>query len=466
MMNDTLQELLRISSRILFCSIVLLSISTYKKVEAAEGWKAGVGRVVITPEKSIWMSGYAGRDKPAEGKLHDLWVKAIAFESGSGKRAVLISLDLVGISRQVADQWTALLKKNFSLERSQIVFCTSHTHCGPVVGETLSSMYFLDEEQQRDIDEYTSALAEKVNQAVATSIENLHPVALSFATGTATFAVNRRENVEKDVPALREAGTELKGPIDHALPTLFVKDLQGNVEAILFGYACHATTLGFYQWNGDWPGFAQIELEKAYPGAVAMFVAGCGADQNPIPRRTVELAEKYGKEIAVAVQNIKEEDQQSVADNLVTRFQEISIPFSELPTRSQLETDTMSSDKYIASRAKMLLKTLDSAGELSATYPYPIQVWTLGNVNIVFLGGEVVVDYSLRLKGDLDLPELWVAGYCNDVMAYIPSRRVLLEGGYEGARSMIYYGLPTVWAPQIENLIIDQVSKMVASNNE
>ncbi|HBN76169.1 MAG TPA: hypothetical protein DD473_10185 [Planctomycetaceae bacterium] len=465
-MNYTLRLFSRVFPRAVFCSSLLFCFAASRDIEAAEGWKAGVGRVVITPEQPIWMSGYAGRDKPAEGKLHDLWVKAIALESGSGKRAVLISLDLVGISRQVAEQWSGLLEKNFSLERSQIVFCTSHTHCGPVVGKTLSSMYFLDEEQQRLVDDYTATLPEKVNQAVAAAIENLHPATLSFGTGTATFAVNRRENVEKEVPDLREAGKELKGPIDHALPTLFVKDTQGKVEAIVFGYACHATTLGFYQWNGDWPGFAKIELEKAYPGATALFVAGCGADQNPIPRRTVELAEKYGKEIAVAVENITDEDTNPVADNLVTKYKEITIPFSELPTRSQLETDTMSSDKYVASRAKMLLKTLDSAGELSATYPYPIQVWSLGTETIVFLGGEVVVDYSLRLKGDLNQPELWVAGYCNDVMAYIPSRRVLLEGGYEGARSMIYYGLPTVWAPQVENLIVDQVSEMVSSNAE
>ena len=69
-----------------------------------------------------------------------------------------------------------------------------------------------------------------------------------------------------------------------------------------FGYACHPTVLDGYEWSGDYPGFAQIELEKSYPGTVAMFFQGTGADMNPLPRRTVPLAQQYGEELAAAVQ--------------------------------------------------------------------------------------------------------------------------------------------------------------------
>jgi len=79
----------------------------------------------------------------------------------------------------------------------------------------------------------------------------------------------------------------------------------------------------------------------------------------------------------------------------------------------------------------------------------------------VFLGGEVVVDYALRLKRELSPHTTWVAGYANDVMAYIPSRRVLLEGGYEGGGAMVYYGLPSAWTVEVEKQIVARVRSQV-----
>jgi hypothetical protein len=120
----------------------------------------------------------------------------------------------------------------------------------------------------------------------------------------------------------------------------------------------------------------------------------------------------------------------------------------------------MNRDRYVAARANLLLKELGKLGGLRGTYPYPVQTWQLGkDLTWVGLGGEVVVDYSLRLKRELG--PMWVAGYSNDVMAYIPSLRVLKEGGYEGAGAMVYYGLPTVWSPRIEELIVTAVRNQV-----
>ena len=69
----------------------------------------------------------------------------------------------------------------------------------------------------------------------------------------------------------------------------------------------------------------------------------------------------------------------------------------------------------------------------------------------ISLGGDVVVDYALKIKSILG-ETTWVTAYADDVMAYIPSRRILQEGGYEGSSSMIAYGLPTYrWADDIED---------------
>jgi len=265
---------------------------------------------------------------------------------------------------------------------------------------------------------------------------------------------------EKDVPDLRKKKS-LKGPIDHELPVLLIKDKSQNPKAILFGYACHATTLSFFKWSGDWPGFAQIEIEKRHPGAVAVFWAGCGADQNPFPRRKVDLAKNYGSRIADGIDRVLTSGLTAVNGNLVSKYEEIDIPFDDLPSKRQITSDTKSSNRYIASRAKHLLRKIETDGSLKKHYPYPVQLWRIGEqITFVILGGEVTVDYSIRLKNQLTRNRVWVASYANDVMAYIPSRRVLLEGGYEGDTSMIYYGLPSKWSAEIEERIVAAVQKL------
>jgi hypothetical protein len=212
-----------------------------------------------------------------------------------------------------------------------------------------------------------------------------------------------------------------------------------------------------------------MEVEKAHPGAIGLFWSGCGGDQNPLPRRQEEFAREYGKQLADAVAAVVKDDThlRTVKPQIAMSFQEIELPLAKLPTRDELEADTKSGDKYVASRAAHLLQQIEAGTPLAATCPYPIASWRLGrDVRWIFLGGEVVVDYAIRLKtelGDESLGDknLWVAGYSNDVPAYIPSRRVLTEGGYEGATSMVFYGLPTVWAPEIEELIVREAHRQI-----
>jgi hypothetical protein len=436
---------------------------------AAAEWKAGVGRAVITPTTPMWMSGYASRDRPAEGKLHDLWVKALALEDAAGNRAVLVTLDLCGIDRGFSAGVRDRLQAAHGLGRESVALNCSHTHSGPVVGHNLRAMYFLNDEQQRYVDDYTRELEDEIVAAVGEALGSLSPARVEWANGAATFAVNRRNNPEPEVPALREKGM-LRGPVDHDLPVMTVSGAggdggDGKLRAVVFGYACHATTTALYEWSGDWPGAAQVELEKSHPGATAMFWAGCGADQNPLPRRTYELLADYGRQAAAGVDAVIASGKlQPIEPTLAASYTEIDLPFAELPTAEQLARDAASQDKYVAARAKMLGQRIQREGQLGPHYPYPVQVWRLGrDVRFVLLGGEVVVDYALRLKQDLgESPgATWVAGYTNDVMAYIPSLRVLKEGGYEGEAAMVYYGLPSKWAPEVEELIVTEVRRQV-----
>jgi len=241
-----------------------------------------------------------------------------------------------------------------------------------------------------------------------------------------------------------------------------VRDVSGDLRAVVFGYACHGTVLNIYQWSGDYPGFAQIAFEKKHPGCQAMFWAGCGADQNPLPRRKIELAKEYGSRLAKAVDDVLNQNMHEISAQIKTRFCEIDLPLAKLPARAEIEQDTHSKNRYTAARANMLLRQMENGRSLSQTYPYPVQTWQLSDeVQFVILGGEVVVDFALRLKSELCGCRTWVAGYSNDVMAYIASRRVLKEGGYEGGGAMVYYGLPTAWAPESEDVIIAEAHRQL-----
>jgi neutral/alkaline ceramidase-like enzyme len=457
---------MNVVNRCMVLPVVLACLLFGNLGQAAEPWKAGMAKVNITPEQYMWMSGYAARTKPAEGKMTELWAKALALEDAAGKRVVLVTLDLVGIEGGLSNSVRDNLQKKYGLDRSQVAINCSHTHSGPVVGRNLRPMheYSLEAPQRELIHRYADKLEAAIIDVVGQAIARLAPASLAWGSGRTDFAVNRRENKEADVPKLREAGN-LKGPSDHDLPVLAVKDGNGKLIAVACGYACHATVLSGYDWSGDYPGYYQIELEKSHPGTMALFWAGCGADQNPIPRRASELAEKYGKQLAGAVDEVLSKPLTPVASRIATSYREIPLAFGALPSRDELVKQINDTNKSIAARARMFLEDLDAGKPLRQTYPYPVQLWRLGNeLQWFFLGGEVVVDYAIRVKAEQHGTKTWLAGYCNDVMAYIPSRRVLAEGGYEGGGAMVYYGQPAPWSEQVENQIMEEINRQVAAN--
>ena len=461
---------------ILFASIAcLVACAPTPAADALAAWHAGVARTKITPPQPVWMAGYASRTKPAEGTLNDLWAKVLVLEGSGGKRVALISLDIWGIDRETSVRICDRLKSKYALDREAVAICVSHTHSGPVVGHNLRPTYGFSAEEADKIRAYTTWMENQVVETVGKAAGAMSPVTIKYGVGTATFATNRRENKEADVTKLAAGDASgsaewrktMKGPFDHDLPVLSVVAASGasagKPMAILFGYACHATTLSGYEWSSDWPGFAAEAIEADLPGATAMFVAGCGADQNPFPRREVAFAKSFGRQIGDGVKGALAGEMKPLAGSIKATYREIDVPFGEMPSRELLEQQKASTDpkdRYLARRASLLLERMARDGKLTTSYPYPVQTWKLGSTgpSLVFLGGEVVVDYSLRLKKELGgNASIWPIGYANDVMAYIPSARVLKEGGYEGAAAMVYYGQPTIWGEAVEEKITAEV---------
>ena len=436
-----------------------------------EKWKAGIATTVITPAQSMWMSGYAARTKPSEGKVHDLHAKALALEAcpersrgdAQGTRLVIVTVDLLGIPRPLRDSMEKQVNQRYKLPPEGLLLNASHTHCGPVVKEMEDSIYGdsfygLSPEQIQQSRQYMETLQQKLLTLVGQAIENLAPARLGYTHARAGFAMNRRLKTERGYVI----SANPNGPVDHDVPVLRIDNPQGELQAVVFGYACHNTTLSFYEFCGDYAGFAQLYLEEARPGVTAMFIAGCGGDQNPYPRRTLDLAQQHGRALANGVEAALLSKASPIQGPIRAVLEIVTLDFAEPPGRQQLEKEAQSSNKYERRHAEVLLKELEQTGKIRTTYPYLVQVIQFGDdLTMVALSGEVVVDYSLRLKTELAGPTVWVAGYSNDVFGYLPSLRVLQEGGYEGGGAMRYTNLPGPFAPSVEKRVIDKVHKLV-----
>jgi len=455
---------MRLPSSICCLVVVLCVLSPAWPDRAARGegstWKAGIDRAKITPERPTWMSGYAPR--LASKKIHDIWVKVLALEAADGRRGVIITADVCGFSKLSCDAMGEDLKKQCGLDRCQVLLTCSHTHTGPALRECLHCCWpYHDEKARALVEQYSLWLEKTIVKTVEQGFRQMEPVTLWATEGQADFAVNRRNNPEAEVPAIRRRGEPLKGPVDHGIPMLAVKAPSGKLLAVVLGYACHTTTLADTLWSGDYAGFAMIELEQRHPGAAAMFFQGCGADQNPLPRRTIELCRSYGGKLASGVEEALGKPMRPVSAKLQTLWETVDLPYARSFTTEELR-ERAKGGSSLALKARQYLKQVEAGKRLSDSYPYPVQVWKLGDDQLwISLAGEVCVDYSLKFKAAYG-PQTWVNGFAQELVCYIPVRRIQREGFGQEVGSLAGYGLPAMeWTADVEHRVTAAVDRLV-----
>ncbi len=442
-------------------------------VRTGRGWQAGVAVAEITPQAPIMLEGFASRREPAREKETDLFAKALALQDAHGTRLVMITMDLIGIPRPLRERVSRRIEDRYQLPPASLLMNASHTHCGPELRMTETALEELTPQRQKRTKEYCARLEDALCGLVGRALGMLRPAELRYSHARAGFAMNRRlQNSDPSgEPYLNHPNPD--GLVDHSVPVLQVL-WQGGKRAVLFGYACHNTTLYVNRYAGDYAGYAQQFLEEDYPGTTALFLSGCGGDQSGYPRGTVEQSRRHGRTLATAVEAAWGNRQTIIRGPLVTKWERVTIEYQTPPTRAQLAAHLAADHAESSFRdyeltrphAKRLLRELVRHGKLRTSYDYPVQTLQLGNqLLVIALAGEVVVDYALRLKRELaGRCAVWVSGYNNDVFAYIPSRRLLLEGGYEPRRSMNYYTTtvqPGPFAHSIEDRIVEKVHELL-----
>jgi len=439
--------------------LALLGGSTAATADES-AWRAGAADVVITPEKNIWMAGYASRDHPAEGKETDLHGKALALEDAQGARLVIVTLDLIGVPLELREGLERRCGEAYKLPPEGLLLNASHTHSGPEFRVGRSSGYGGDLNRTKDGEDYGRWLEDQLFEVIGKAIDKLEPAKLGYSYARAGFAMNRR----LPTPSGFRNSPNPDGAVDQDVPVLTVKGEDGELRAVVFGYACHNTTLALYDWNADYAGYAQEYIQESHPGALALFMMGCGGDQNPYPRGTVELCKQHGRALANAVEVALGVAPKVIQGPLRSIYAKVDLDYSPIPTREEFEKRLESSNRVEAGHAKRFLAKLDAGETLPTSYPCPVQVVRFGDdLILAAIGGETLVEYSLRLKRELagSPAAVWVAGYSNDVMGYVPCKRVREEGGYEAADAMLYSSVhPAPWDPSLEDRIISKILEL------
>lgn len=414
----------------IICAALLLSLLASGSLAAEPEWRVGLAQVKITPERPIPMAGYAARTKPFERVAADLFVKALALEDREGHRGVVVTSDLIGFSRVVAEPICERITQKTGLKREQVLLNSSHTHAGPQLSLKVQPRPGKDNEDALRVVEYTRELQDKVVEVVAQAVQRLEPARLSWGSGVAHFVMNRREFTLNGIIL----GANPRGLADRSVPVLRIDGPDGKLRAVLFGAGAHNTTLTGDNSviAGDYAGFAQSLIQERHPGVQAMFMLGCAGDANPYPRGTLELAQKHGATLGEEVCRVLQGKLRPVNGPLHLAFTRADLPLQTSLSREDLQKLAADRRDSKSVGAAAMLAMLDRGEKPSTHYTCPLTVWQFGrDLTLVGLAGEVVVDYVAMLEKALGPNQLWVAGYCNDVFGYLPSARVLAEGGYE-----------------------------------
>lgn len=428
--------------------------------------QVGVARIDITPIGPIRLTGYAARVKEESGKvLRRLSAKALALGNTPKQTSLFITVDLVGINWRITSQVVEQLSKRTGLDPAQIAICASHTHGSPEVGNLINILQcrgdyptkfnfndsLMDLDQLLHIAQFNEQLTKKLIDVAMDALKNKKPSLVAWGKTNAAFAVNRRPE---------------GGPVDHSLPVLRITDPDGRVKAILINYACHGITLGpnVNEIHGDWMGEVQVQLEAKYPDAIAMVAVGCGGDAHPGKQGKPEYVVAHGREITDNVDMLLKSKLEPLNAAPVGKMKWLRLPFSKIPTVSELIE--MTKDRTVKGYyARLALERVIRGEKLPSALDYPVQVWNFDDKMLMLnMGGELVVDYAIRLKRELGADRVWINAYANDVACYIPSRRILKEGGYEADASMYWYNMPAPLSETVEDRIVGAIHELVPAS--
>lgn len=437
-------------------------------------WQVGLCRADITPREPILLSGYGGRDKPFERIDIPLHAKCMTIEDSHGVLAVLVTLDAECMYPHTAGPLWDRIHREFGLRREQVLINFSHSHAAPFLSlNPETKAYGSTRDTARKTVAHTQYLFDQVISVIETGLADRQPARLYFGVGVAPFVMSRREFTAQGV----KIGVNARGYADRSVPILRIDDLEGKSRAVVFGCACHNTTLGGNSFvvSGDYAGYAQQYVEANHADVQAMFMIGCGGDANPYPRGTLELARAHGETLGKVVDACLAWSPKSgridrrtgavpmkpVSSPLATEYECLDLPLRQVLSIEAMKAEAQGNDSWQAYHARKMLELVEQGREVPRAYNCPLAVWQFGDdLTLVAFSGEVVAGYVPLVEKAIGPLGLWVAAYCNVMYGYVPTVQVIEEGGYETRGLEIGVGQ---FAPDTEAILLEHVSGLVAN---
>lgn len=444
---------------------------------------AGIASARITPPLGESMGGYISRDHGCTGVLEDLFLQSLYLEDENHHALVIVGADIVFFPKEVTDAVCRRLRQELPSRGLTILLNASHTHCGPhTVPQLLDS-------PSPECGSYLNFLKETVISTTRKAFEARKPMWLKWRTAEARLSMNRR---------LIRNGTchfapDPKGAID---PQVTVWSLHGDAgqtpSMVWFSYSCHPNTHAGYLISPDWPGIARkIIVEKLGSHATAIFTQGtCGEIRPPwTPGQpgTPEQAKQMGGQLADVVLNSLATGQDIHTPVFRSASATIPLPFSSCPTEEDLnifEGDSVDPEwcrqhlptcvPLVSSQEEMTrnrrirrlwtarMRERRACGDLGKPLGLGTTLVELApDFRILAMEGEICFDLARQIRRQTAQPNLQIMGYTNDGPGYIPSERILREGGYEGSDSQIYFGQPSAFAEGVERRLVEGVNQLV-----
>ncbi len=418
----------------------------------------GAAKVDVTPAHPVVLAGYGGRTTELEGIDTRLWARAMVI--GKEKPVAIVVLDNCGVPAALKERVARNLTEE-GITPERLVVAVTHTHNAPNLEGYAPVLWAgrMNPGQKERMSRYTDFAVEKMAEAVRMALKNRQPMQLSWAQGRASFGGNRRVMVGGQWQGF---GLQHGAPVDHSLPVLAAKDREGRVRILWANYACHCTTVGGRNHvSGDWAGYANDSMEEAFPSATALMSIGCGADIGPQPGGGLQIAAEHGQAIGKEVRRLLSGRMNRLGGAPSVSEATVELPLEDPKPRKHWE-ELKGRGGFHGQLGVAMLERLDAGKSVPTHVNYPVTSWKFGrDLAMVFLPGEVVVDYSLRLNRELAWPRLWITAWANGMPGYIPSRRVLAEGGYEADFSQVYYEQPGRYKPEVEEVVVGAVRRVV-----
>jgi len=424
-------------------------------------WQVGYAEADITPEPGQCMMAGYGRERYAKGTLSPLMTQVLAIRDRSGDTAVLIAADVLGFDRTTVDAIRHKLAEKHGLAPESILFAASHTHWAPAVNMHIS--YAVGSPNVW----YMGQLDESILAQVGNALRDLAPAAMEYrATDCRGLGCCRRRPVNGKIAW----GPYPEGSYDSHTPIIRIVREKSPRQLILVGHACHPTSSGSIEkWSPDYPGAMRQTLTAQLPDARAIFVQGCGGDakvvhKDPETGRLVfsadpQRARQAGEKLAQAVlKSLEKGPKKILAEPIACSLATGRLSFGEAWDREEIKKIAYNGSRkdYLTWTARQFL----ALPIQKDSFRYDVQLWRFGRQLTVFaMGGEICSPWGPMLREMARTQESMVIGYANNTNAYIPDRRIVREGGYEGFSSHKVYFQPAPFTEAINSEIKEIVRR-------